>query len=138
MYSDWLSISILPIDGTQINTTTPGESGLRISMKGYSTILKLKNWSFTIRWFSIISWTLIRAEVTSLQRHGWCILQPQLTGLHSYQNLYVHIMQQKKKKKKGDRIFIYRYMWTIYLHTILKFYTVFISKDKNLHDFNKG
>ena len=52
-----------------------------MALKEYPTFPKLQDWSLTIKWFCVISRTLISGGLPSLQRWNWHILQPQLTGL---------------------------------------------------------
>ena len=74
--------SIQPIDRALSGATTLGRVDLgAMAMKGYSRFPKLQHcWNLTIRLFSVISRTLVRAGLTPLQRSSQCILQPQLTG----------------------------------------------------------
>ena len=46
--------------------------------------LKRQGWNYTIRWFSVISRTLVVGDLTILQICSQCILQPQLTGLFCF------------------------------------------------------
>ncbi len=52
-----------------------------MAMKGYSAFTKQQHyWNLTKRLPVIISGTLLRGSLTSLQRSSRCILQPQPTG----------------------------------------------------------
>ena len=61
-----------------------------MAMKGTLHSPKLQGWSLAISLFNAISRTLIAGGgLTPLPRCSQCILQPQLTGLHSFGMCYI-------------------------------------------------
>ena len=80
--------SIWLIDGTLLSAATPGQNGS--GSNGNEGVFYIpQNWSFTIRWFSIISWTCVGGGV--LPFCSWYILQPQQTRLITVRIAYISL-----------------------------------------------
>ena len=78
----------------------------------YSILLKLlRNWSLTIRLFSVISRTLVSGGLTPLQRCSRCFLQPLPIALISVRT-HVKFVENMHEKDKCFRCQIIFYVFT--------------------------